>query len=72
MPGVRARKHRPDPAPASTVSVLLLPPGGGIDRYQDCYFVIHSFAQLMRDTAPDFTPIYARLRGLPALDPSAP
>jgi phenylalanine-4-hydroxylase len=33
-----------------------------IDRYQDCYFVIESFEQLMRDTAPDFTPIYARLK----------
>jgi phenylalanine-4-hydroxylase len=43
-----------------------------IDRYQDCYFVIDSFAQLMRETAPDFTPIYARLRHLSALDPSAP
>ena len=34
-----------------------------IDRYQDTYFVIDSFEQLMRETAPDFTPIYARLRG---------
>jgi phenylalanine-4-hydroxylase len=42
-----------------------------IDRYQDSYFVIESFGQLMRDTAPDFTPIYARLRDLPALDPQA-
>jgi phenylalanine-4-hydroxylase len=42
-----------------------------IDRYQDCYFVIDSFAQLMRETAPDFTPIYARVRGLPVLDPMA-
>jgi phenylalanine-4-hydroxylase len=33
-----------------------------IDRYQDCYFVIDSFEQLMRETAPDFTPLYARLR----------
>jgi phenylalanine-4-hydroxylase len=33
-----------------------------IDRYQETYFVIDSFEQLMRDTAPDFTPIYARLR----------
>jgi phenylalanine-4-hydroxylase len=40
-----------------------------IDRYQTTYFVIDSFAQLMRDTAPDFTPIYARLRALPALEP---
>ena len=36
-----------------------------IDRYQERYFVIDSFDQLMRDTAPDFTPIYARLRDLP-------
>ena len=33
-----------------------------IDRYQERYFVIDSFAQLMRETAPDFTPIYARIR----------
>jgi phenylalanine-4-hydroxylase len=40
-----------------------------IDRYQTTYFVIDSFEQLMRETAPDFTPIYARLRTLPALEP---
>ena len=40
-----------------------------IDRYQTTYFVIDSFAQLMRDTAPDFTPIYQSLRGRPALAP---
>ena len=33
-----------------------------IDRYQERYFVIDSFGQLMRETAPDFTPIYARIR----------
>jgi phenylalanine-4-hydroxylase len=33
-----------------------------IDRYQETYFVIDSFEQLMRETAPDFTPIYARIR----------
>ena len=33
-----------------------------IDRFQERYFVIDSFEQLMRETAPDFTPIYARLR----------
>jgi len=33
-----------------------------IDRYQDTYFVIDSFEQLMRETAPDFTPIYARIK----------
>ena len=36
-----------------------------IDRYQGSYFVIDSFAQLMSETAPDFTPIYARIRSLP-------
>ncbi len=40
-----------------------------IDRYQTTYFVIDSFAQLMRDTAPDFTPIYARLKQLPSFAP---
>ena len=33
-----------------------------IDRYQLRYFVIDSFAHLMRETAPDFTPIYERIR----------
>ena len=32
-----------------------------IDSYQKTYFVIDSFEQLMDATAPDFTPIYARL-----------
>lgn len=40
-----------------------------IDRYQTTYFVIDSFAQLMAATAPDFTPIYAKLRPLPVLEP---
>jgi phenylalanine-4-hydroxylase len=39
-----------------------------IDRYQETYFVIDSFEQLMRETAPDFTPIYERIRKLPTLD----
>jgi phenylalanine-4-hydroxylase len=38
-----------------------------IDRYQSTYFVIDSFEQLMRETAPDFTPVYDRLRKLPPL-----
>jgi len=33
-----------------------------IDRYQETYFVIESFERLMRDTEPDFTPIYEKLR----------
>ena len=42
-----------------------------IDTFQKTYFVIDSFEQLMNATAPDFTPIYARLAGqahLPAGD----
>jgi phenylalanine-4-hydroxylase len=38
-----------------------------IDRYQERYFVIDSFQQLLRETAPDFTPIYERLRSLPIM-----
>jgi phenylalanine-4-hydroxylase len=38
-----------------------------IDRYQETYFAIDSFAQLVADTAPDFTPIYERLRGMPTI-----
>ncbi len=33
-----------------------------IDTFQKTYFVIDSFEQLMQATAPDFTPIYARLQ----------
>ena len=40
-----------------------------IDRYQSTYFVIDSFAQLMRETAPDFAPIYEKLRSMPTLEP---
>jgi phenylalanine-4-hydroxylase len=40
-----------------------------IDRFQDTYFVIDNFEQLVRDTAPDFTPVYQRLRHLPAIAP---
>ena len=33
-----------------------------IDTYQATYFVIDSFQQLFAATAPDFTPLYARVR----------
>ena len=36
-----------------------------IDRYQERYFVLDSFEQLLRETAPDFTPLYERLRSVP-------
>jgi phenylalanine-4-hydroxylase len=36
-----------------------------IDDFQATYFVIDSFEQLMRETAPDFTPYYAQMHGLP-------
>lgn len=38
-----------------------------IDSYQASYFVIDSFQQLFDATAPDFTPVYARVRALPTL-----
>ena len=34
-----------------------------IDDVQTTYFVLNSFRQLRDDTAPDFTPLYALLRG---------
>lgn len=37
------------------------------DAYQQTYFVIDDFEQLFADTAPDFTPIYERLKNLPVL-----
>jgi phenylalanine-4-hydroxylase len=40
-----------------------------IDRVQDTYFVIESFERLVEDTAPDFAPIYDRLRRLRAIAP---
>ena len=42
-----------------------------IDRYQDTYFVIESFTQLIADTTPDFTPIYERIKALPSFAPAA-
>jgi phenylalanine-4-hydroxylase len=33
-----------------------------IDRFQDRYFVIENFAQLLADTAPDFSGYYALLK----------
>lgn len=33
-----------------------------IDSYQETYFVIRDFEQLFQETAPDFTPIYERLK----------
>ena len=38
-----------------------------IDSYQQTYFVIESFQELFDKTAPDFTPIYQRVKSLPEL-----
>jgi phenylalanine-4-hydroxylase len=40
-----------------------------IDRFQDTYFVIDGFEQLIADTAPDFAPVYERIRRLPPIAP---
>jgi phenylalanine-4-hydroxylase len=42
-----------------------------IDSYQVSYFVIDSFQQLIEATAPDFTPVYARVGTLGPLDANA-
>lgn len=42
-----------------------------IDAFQDIYFVIDSFEDLVARTAVDFTPIYARLRDLPVRTPTS-
>lgn len=38
-----------------------------IDSYQETYFVICDFQQLFDATAPDFTPLYAKLKSLETL-----
>ena len=38
-----------------------------IDSYQETYFVIRDYEQLFDATAPDFTPIYERLKTQEAL-----
>ena len=38
-----------------------------IDSYQQTYFVIDSFQELFDKTAPDFTPVYARVKTLDEL-----
>ena len=43
-----------------------------IDSYQQTYFVIDSFQQLFDMTAPDFTPVYERVKALPELAADAP
>ena len=43
-----------------------------IDSYQTSYFVIDSFRQLFEATAPDFTPVYARVSQQGELDADQP
>ncbi|MDO9191628.1 MAG: phenylalanine 4-monooxygenase, partial [Undibacterium sp.] len=38
-----------------------------IDSYQETYFVIDSYQQLFDGTAPDFTPLYEKLKELDVL-----
>ena len=40
-----------------------------IDDFQESYFVIDSFEQLMGETAPNFAPIYRELSALPEFEP---
>lgn len=41
-----------------------------IDDYQQTYFVLDSYQQLMDATAVDFTPLYARLKTMLEIDPT--
>ncbi len=43
-----------------------------IDAFQETYFVIDSFQALFDQTAPDFTPLYERVRQLPELPAGPP
>jgi phenylalanine-4-hydroxylase len=45
--------------------------GYRIDSFQSTYFVIDSFGQLFDATAPDFTPVYARVAAQPELSADA-
>jgi phenylalanine-4-hydroxylase len=38
-----------------------------IDSYQEAYFVIRDFQELFDATAPDFAPLYAKLKSLETL-----
>ncbi len=40
-----------------------------IDDFQECYFVIDSFDELIEATRPDFTPYYRDLATLPDIAP---
>ncbi len=40
-----------------------------IDDFQEIYFVIDNLAQLLELARIDFSPIYARVRGQPELEP---
>lgn len=42
-----------------------------IDSYQQTYFLIDSFQELFDKTAPDFTPIYERVRQMPEIEADA-
>ena len=42
-----------------------------IDTFQQTYFVIDSFQQLFDMTAPDFAPVYERVKTLPELPADA-
>ena len=43
-----------------------------IDSYQQTYFVIDNFQELFDKTAPDFTPVYERVKATPELDADSP
>ena len=65
LPGVATR-----PTASASTCERVMRTRYRIDTYQKTYFVIDSFEQLMEATAPDFTPIYARLAHEPSIPPA--
>jgi phenylalanine-4-hydroxylase len=58
--------HSPEPARVAFALERLMRSEYKIDTFQATYFVIDSFAQLFEATAPDFWPIYQRLKTVPS------
>ena len=58
--------HAQEPARVAFALERLMRSEYKIDTFQATYFVIDSFAQLFEATAPDFGPIYGRLKDLPS------
>lgn len=59
--------HSPEPQRIALQLARTMRTRYKIDSYQQTYFVIDSIQQLFDMTAPDFAPVYERVKGLPEL-----